>query len=186
MNHATLIQLENGKIRVVPDAGYVIYDAETRSRFSEVITDKLNYLSVVEEGSETPEPAPMPVIEDPLERAKQRKVAELNVYNNSDSVNSFSLGGVSMWLNFDERSRLQKAVDAKEAMGKDTMTKNWNGVEFTFPLTVWKQMLTALEDYAYDCQNVTDGHRAAIVLLQTEQEVEEYDFTSGYPQKLAF
>lgn len=129
-----------------------------------------------------PEPTP----EELLEKAKQEKIGELEAYNNSDAVNEFTIGGVPMWLTFDERNRLQKAVEAKESLGKDTMTKNWNGVEYTFLLTVWKAMLAALEDYAYDCQNATDGHKAAIEALTTIETVEAYDFTTGYPPKLNF
>ena len=130
------------------------------------------------------EPEPTP--EELLERAKQEKLLALEAYNNSDAVNEFTIGGVPMWLTFDERNRLQKAVEAKESLGKDTMTKNWNGVEYTFLLTVWKAMLAALEDYAYDCQNATDGHKAAIEALTTVEAVEAYDFTTGYPNKIPF
>lgn len=130
------------------------------------------------------EPAPTP--EQLLQRAKDSKIAELEAYNNSDDVNEFTVSGNPMWLNFDERSRLQKAVDAKEAMGKTTMSKNWNGREYPYPIAVWKQMLAALEDYAFDCQNVTDGHKAAIEALTTVQEVEDYNFQTGYPPKLSF
>lgn len=130
------------------------------------------------------EPEPTP--EQLLQQAKDNKIAELEAYNNSDDVNEFTIGGTSMWLNFDERSRLQKAVEAKEALGKTTMSKNWNGKEYPYPIAVWKQMLAALEDYAFDCQNATDGHKAAIQSLQTREGVEEYDFTTGYPDKLEF
>jgi hypothetical protein len=129
------------------------------------------------------EPTPTP--EELLERAKANKIAELENYNDSDAVNEFTIQGNPMWLTFDERNRLQKAVDAKEAMGKTSMTKVWNGVEFPFPLATWKQMLAALEDYAFDCQNVTDGHKAAINALESIEEVEAYQF-SGYPEKLSF
>ena len=130
------------------------------------------------------EPAPTP--EQLLERAKAEKIAELEAYNDSDAVNGFTIRDNPMWLNFDERSRLQKAVDAKEAVGKTSMTKVWNGVDFTFPLSTWKAMLAALEDYAYDCQNVTDSHKAAINALDDIDDVEEYDFTTDYPEKLSF
>jgi hypothetical protein len=129
------------------------------------------------------EPTPTP--EELLERAKSAKIAELENYNDSDAVNGFTIQGNTMWLTFDERNRLQKAVDAKEAMGKTSMTKVWNGVEFHFPLATWKQMLAALEDYAFDCQNVTDGHKAAINALESIEDVEAYQF-DGYPEKLAF
>ena len=130
------------------------------------------------------EPEPTP--EELLQRAKDSKIAELMAYNQSEEVNSFTIGGQVMWLNFDERSRLQKAVDAKEALGKATMTKDWGGVEYTFTIQQWKRMLATLEDYAYDCQNATDRHKAAIDRLQTVQQVEEYDFTTDYPGKPVF
>ena len=130
------------------------------------------------------EPEPTP--EELLERAKANKIAELEAYNDSDSVNEFTISNNPMWLNFDERSRLQKAVDAKETMGKTSMTKVWNGIDFTFPLSTWKAMLAALEDYAFDCQNVTDSHKAAINALDDIEDVEAYDFTTGYPEKLSF
>ena len=130
------------------------------------------------------EPAPTPA--QLLERAKADKIAELEAYNDSNSVNEFTIRNNPMWLNFDERSRLQKAVDAKEAMGKTSMTKVWNGVDFTFPLSTWKAMLASLEDYAYECQNVTDSHKAAIDALESVEDVEAYDFTTGYPEKLSF
>ena len=129
-----------------------------------------------------PEPTPAEL----LQRAKDSKIAEIEAYNVSDSVNEFTVDGSPMWLDFDERSRLQKAVDAKEALGKTEMTKNWGGVEYTFSIQQWKQMLVALEEYAYDCQNVTDGHRAAIESLGTVDEVLGYDYRVGYPKRLVF
>jgi len=47
-------------------------------------------------------------------------------------------------------------------------------------------MSDKLEAYAGDCQEVTNGHRAAINSLLTVQEVEAYSFETGYPQKLVF
>lgn len=129
---------------------------------------------------------PAPTTTHLLEMSKANKIAELEDYNDSDKVNTFTINGNKMWLTFDERNRLQKAVDAKEAMGKTSMTKVWNGVEFKFTLVIWKQMLAALEDYAYDCQNVTDTHKSAINAKITVNQVENYDFTTGYPEKLVF
>ena len=66
------------------------------------------------------------------------------------------------------------------------MTRWFGGHPFVFPLTKWKQMLTLLEVYAGDAINVTEAHKAAINALTSVAEVQEYDFTVGYPQKLEF
>lgn len=129
---------------------------------------------------------PMPTAEQLLERAKQEKITELEAYDSSDAVNSFTLGGQSMWLTREERTQIDESINAYEGVGMQAMTKYFGGVAYTFPLAVWKQMLNALIVYASEALNVTEGHRAAVLQLQTVQEVEEYDFTTGYPTKLVF
>jgi hypothetical protein len=47
-------------------------------------------------------------------------------------------------------------------------------------------MLSALEVYAVDCYNVTTDHIYAIQSLTTIEEIEAYDYTVGYPEKLTF
>ena len=48
------------------------------------------------------------------------------------------------------------------------------------------QMLAALEVYAVDCFNVTTDHEFAIRACSTMQQLKEYDFMVGYPEKLTF
>ena len=47
------------------------------------------------------EPAPTPA--ELLERAKQEKIAELEAYDQSDAVDSFTINGQSMWLTVEMR-----------------------------------------------------------------------------------
>ena len=47
-------------------------------------------------------------------------------------------------------------------------------------------MLAALELYALASYNATQEHIAAVKALATKEEVEAYDYTSGYPDKLVF
>ena len=91
-----------------------------------------------------------------------------------------------MWLTVDERQQIATQISANEAVGRESMTRWFGGASFTFPLTAWKQMLVALEVYAGDALNVTEGHRAAINALDSIQDVEGYDYTTGYPEKLEF
>lgn len=129
---------------------------------------------------------PDPTPEQLLQQAKDNKIAELDAYDSSENVNSFTLGEQEMWLTVEERQQIATQISASEAVGRETMTRWFGGASFTFPLTVWKQMLTALEVYAGDAINVTEAHRAAINALNDIEDVEEYDFTVGYPEKLVF
>lgn len=130
------------------------------------------------------EPAPTP--EQLLKRAKQEKIAELEAYDQSDAVDSFTINGQSMWLTVEERQQIATQISANEAVGRDNMTRWFGGHSFTFQLATWKQMLVALEVYAGDAINVTEAHKAAIEALATIEDVEAYDFTANYPTKLSF
>jgi hypothetical protein len=130
------------------------------------------------------EPTPTP--EELLARAKTNKIAELEAYDASDAVNSFSVNGKTMWLDAQTRQQLRISLDAMQQAGRETVTKWFDGQAYAFPTVVWYQMLNAVEVYASDALNVTEGHRAAIESLLTVEEVEDYDFTTGYPDKLEF
>ena len=116
------------------------------------------------------EPTPTP--EELLARAKADKIAELEAYDSSDAVNSFSIGGQDMWLTVEERQQIATQISANEAVGRENMTRWFGGQSFTFPLATWKQMLVALEVYAGDAINVTESHKAAINALESIEDVE--------------
>ena len=130
------------------------------------------------------EPEPTP--EELLQRAKAEKIAELEEYDATDAVNSFSVSGVSLWVPADKRAVLRTSIEAYKALGAESITKVWDGQEYTFPITAWDTMLNQVEVYASECFNQTQRHKAAIESLLTVEEVEDYDFTSGYPEKLEF
>lgn len=130
-------------------------------------------------------PEHQPTAEELLERARANKLAELEAYDSSDNVNSFTLNGNQMWLDYQTRQQLRTSIEAYQAQGIEQVTKWFNGVQFTFPTATWLYMLNLLEVYASDALNVTESHKAAINSLDSIEDVEEYDFTIGYPNKIA-
>lgn len=121
-----------------------------------------------------------------LECAKGTVLEEINGYNDSSSVNGFKLGGKTVWLKLEERQALKIALDAYERLGETTMTKMWDGVEYTLPITAYRDMLAKVEQYASECQNTTERHLAAVKELTTVEEVCDYDYTTGYPDMIDF
>ena len=132
---------------------------------------------------ETPEP---PHLVPTLSDAIAGKVAEINAYDRSAAVNSFTLGGTEMWLSFDERARIRQSIDAYRNEGRIEMTKWFNGKAFTFTLDTWQTMLDRLSVYASEALNVTEQHKAEVRALTSIEAVEEYDYKTGYPEKLSF
>lgn len=129
---------------------------------------------------------PEPTEEELIEKARQQKLNDIEAYDMSDNVNSFTLGGMQMWLTVKERQQIATQITANGNVGRTEMTRWFGGHSFTFPLTTWEQMLVALEVYAGDALNVTEEHKAVVNSLLTREEIEEYDITAGYPEKLNF
>ena len=121
------------------------------------------------------EPTPTP--EELLARAKSSKIAELEAYNKSDAVDSFTINGKVMWLDHDLR---------QQQAGRETVTKWFDGLEYTYPIDVWYYMLGLVEVYASDALNVTEAHKAAINAKTTVKQVNSYNFKKNYPEKLVF
>lgn len=121
-----------------------------------------------------------------LSEAIASKVAEISAYDRSTAVNSFTLGGVEMWLSFDDRARIRQSIDAYRNEGRTEMTKWFNGKAFTFPLDTWQTMLDKLSVYASEALNVTERHKAEVSALTSIEAVESYDYKTGYPEKLSF
>lgn len=120
-----------------------------------------------------------------LRGAKNDTKTEINGYNNSE-VNGFKMGGKRMWLTLEERQAVKIALDAYEHNGETEMTKIWDGVEYTFPLATYRDMLARIEQYASECQNATERHLQAVEKLETVEEVCDYDYTAGYPEMIDF
>lgn len=129
---------------------------------------------------------PVPTDAELLQEAKNSKLMELDSYDSSDAVNSFIVGSAELWVPADKRAILRISIEAYKALGQTSITKVWEGKEYTFLTDTWLYMLNSVEVYASECFNTTERHRAAIRQLSSINEVEAYDYTTGYPEKLIF
>ena len=127
-----------------------------------------------------------PVYEPTLEDIKARKVEEILAYDSSEAVNEFSMGGLPIWLDKATRAGLLLRFEAEAKAGRTSTTLWYNGLPFTLPLTYAQEILIALELYASACYDNTQSHIAEVQKLDSKEAVESYDYTTGYPKKLAF
>ncbi|WP_297071342.1 DUF4376 domain-containing protein [uncultured Duncaniella sp.] len=115
---------------------------------------------------------------------REAKLKEIEAYDSSLAVNSFSLDGMDVWLDFELRSKLRSRLPVEEAAGRDTTTL-WLGTHsFTLPVKLASALLARIELYAADCFDVTSAHKAAVEALDTREAIEAYDHTTGYPERL--
>lgn len=119
-----------------------------------------------------------------LESVKAKKIEEINKYDVSSAVNGFYYQGSEYWLDKATRVGLMNSTHILKESGQTTTTLWFNNICFTLPVNDVIDKLSALEQYALSCYNVTASHKIAVQALTTIEAVENYDITSGYPTKL--
>ena len=119
-----------------------------------------------------------------LKQAKVDKIAEIAAYDTSDKVNGFVLNGLLVWLDKATRVGLMNSTTIAKAAGKQTTTLWLGGLKLVVDCDKAIQLLSALEMYALECFNVTASHKQAVSELTTIEEVEAYDYKTGYPKQL--
>jgi len=125
-----------------------------------------------------------------LEIAKQQKLAALAAYDKSGAVNSFEVvkdgQTIIAWIEPDKRSNYRGSLEDCVLLGVTEVEVPIAGI--LIPLTVAdaRVKLAQVQLYADRCAIVTEGHKAAIESLAIKDEVEAYNFKTGYPPKLVF
>lgn len=105
---------------------------------------------------------------------------KIEQYDRSEEVNSFICHGEKFWLDKQQRSCMKTVAESgleeiEVVMGNHTLTLS---TEFV------KQFITALEVYAYKCYINTAKHLQNAQSLQSIEDILNYDYTTGYPEKI--
>lgn len=124
---------------------------------------------------------------DELVEAKNRKLSDIQEYDQGDNVNAFMLNGViKAWFSVQERLNYKQSVEAAKLLGEETLDFLVNGMPFSVGVTQAEYMLAQIQRYADKCYMVTQQHIANVNALSSVEEVEYYDYTQGYPTMLSF
>ena len=120
-----------------------------------------------------------------LTAAAQKMVLErITDRDTSEAVNSFVLDGMAVWIDKDTRMGLRQNIADKVTLGEQNITMWLQGRAITLPCAEAERLMCGLENYAYECFNVTARHKAEVNALKTAEEVLAYDYTKGYPNKI--
>ena len=121
-----------------------------------------------------------------VDEAKEMLIAEITAYDKSPSVNSFLLNNKQRWLDVDLRRSLSYSTTILKEDGEKTVDIWFDTECETMNIDNALYMLKELEVYAKQTNNVTHQHKAEVMSLTSIAEVESYDITKGYPDKLVF
>ena len=119
-----------------------------------------------------------------LEKAKKEKLEAILAYDTSSDVNGFMLNGNKVWLDKGTRLGLMNSIQITRDMGQDTTTLWFDGYKLEVRCDMAIMLLSSIEMYALECFNVTAAHKKAVSELTTIEEVEAYDYKTGYPKQL--
>lgn len=114
--------------------------------------------------------------------AREKKIAALMGYDSSEAVNTFFIYGHTMWIDPLTRANYLATIQGAQRLGKETI--EFDGHQL--PIDTAVNMIDQVNLYAMQCVGVTAHHKHNIENLSTVEEIEAYDFTVGYPEKIHF
>lgn len=124
--------------------------------------------------------------EELLDRARSKKIQEILDYDTSPNVNCFYMSDTEIWLDKETRTGLKLRFEAETNIGMVETSLWYNNIRFTLPTSSAVQMLYLLEIYASQCYDNTQFHIKSVSELTNVDDIENYDYTTGYPNKLKF
>lgn len=102
-------------------------------------------------------------------------------YDTSDNVNIFYYKNVPCWLDKNTRVGLYHLATCSP----EHITVALGTEIITLPVEHAKAFLAALEVYAGECYLMTAKHLIAIKELKSIEDIVNYDYTKGYPDKIS-
>lgn len=123
-----------------------------------------------------------------LEEVKLNKINELMAYDQSEAVNSFTINNVvSAWFTASERSNYKSSIEAAKLLQQPSLSFFVGNMMLEIQdISMAEMMLAQIQLYADYCYLVTKQHQVNIMTLETVEEVNNYDYTVNYPEKLNF
>lgn len=191
--NVTVTEVKNGCVKVSADKGFILKGSDTYT--SEIYCAKdaeLQDYEVVAYSDYLTAENKKKYEGKTIEEAKEILLAEIDAYDKSSAVNGFYLNGMLIpWSkddpsspNVDKRMGLRQNIADKVALGEENISIWMKGMSFTMPCAQAEMLMRSIENYAYECFNVTAAHKVAVSELTSIEEVEKYDITAGYPAQL--
>lgn len=122
--------------------------------------------------------------EDTAEDLKKIKLQEIINYDKSPNVNTFYVGGIALWLSREERIVIKDRFQREKDAGKEKSRLLYKGLVLELTPDMGIHLINMVSAYADQCFDVTEAHKSALNDLTTKEEIQSYDYTVGYPEKI--
>lgn len=193
LGHIKVSHLNSGVVKITTDDGYWVSDGHTFSKelYARVDSALLDYTIVTSEVKNKTENSSK-YEGKTLGEAKEICLNEIEEYDVSPSVNGFYLNDTLIpWssddgstLNKNIRMGLRQNIKDKVRLGEENIDMWLGGMKITMACEKADAFMCNLENYAYECFNVTAAHKKAVEDMGSVEEVEAFDVTADYPSQL--
>lgn len=113
---------------------------------------------------------------------KRKEIIKLILdYDSSSKVNVFYKNGTPMWLDKTTRASLKIRFELELKQGNTDTILWYNGIPYKMKIEEALNLLELIELYAICSYDVTQQHINKINKITTIKELENYDYTLGYP-----
>ena len=121
---------------------------------------------------------------EPLGYMKNAMLAYIEKYDASSSVNSFILNGMEVWLDKATRVGLINSINVTQRAGGQKIGLWLGNYKLELDCNKAIELLSKIEMYAMNCFNVTALHKKQVSEFSNIEDFLNYDYKSGYPDKL--
>lgn len=122
-----------------------------------------------------------------LEDAKQEMIRKIDSYDSSSNINQFIINdSIPAWFTVEERSNYKNSIDSAKVLNIEELSFFVGDTVLSIDTDLAEKMLATIQMYADTCFIVTKQHKLKVNSLSTIEEVDQYDYTTGYPDKLNF
>lgn len=121
-----------------------------------------------------------------LEVAKKEMLQKIDSHDASDEVNGFLINGIKAWFTVQERNNYKASIDSAKLLGIESLSFFVGDHLLTITPEMAEYMLAAIQLYADQCFIVTKQHKLKVESLESIEEVDLYDYYTGYPKMLEF
>ena len=122
-----------------------------------------------------------------LDKAKEDAIHTITLYDLSNAVNAFILNNViKTWFSVEQRLNYKQSIEAAKILKEDQLEFLIEGMVMSVSISNAEYMLAQIQRYADKCFMVTEQHKANIKALTSIEDINNYDYTIGYPEMLKF
>lgn len=119
-----------------------------------------------------------------LDEVKARVLSEIETYDKSNNVNGFVYNGKTLWLSKEERLSLIDRFGRELEEGVEQTNLFYGGEAIPLAPADALILVKKVSSYADKCFDQTQRHKNNVSRISTIEELEAYDFTTGYPSRL--